>query len=209
MWSKRRITGLSLATGVLAVAGAVALAPAMAGPEPDRGGAVAGTIDPGVAPLTLHSPDIAQGATIGLSHVYDHSGCSGGNLSPAFSWSHAPAGTRSFALLVFDSDVPEGGFWHWAVFDIPPTVRFLREGAGDPAKNLLPRAAVQTRNDFGFLGYGGPCPPSGSTHHYHFKLYALRVAKLGLGASAMPEQVDESVRAEALAKAEIVAVYGQ
>lgn len=207
MWSKRRVTGLSLAAGVLSVA--VALAPAMADPGLDRGGALAATLDPGVTPLSLHSPDIAQGATIGPSHVYDHSGCSGGNLSPAFSWSHAPAGTRSFALLVFDSDVPEGGFWHWAVFDIPVTVGSLREGAGDPARNLLPRAAMQTRNDFGFLGYAGPCPPSGSTHHYHFTLYALRVAKLGLGASAMPEQVDQSVRAKALAKAEIVALYGQ
>lgn len=146
---------------------------------------------------------------MGSSYIYDHSGCSGGNLSPALSWSHAPAGTRSFALLVFDSDVPEGGFWHWAVFDIPATVRSLRAGAGDPAKSLLPRGAVQTRNDFGFLGYGGPCPPSGSRHHYHFMLYALRVAKLGLGASAMPAQVDSHVGAEALAEAEIVAVYAQ
>lgn len=204
MWSRRRITGFSLAAGVLAVA----LAPVMAGAGPDPGAAAAGT-GPGTPSFTLHSPDIAPGATIGSSHVYDHSGCSGSNISPAFSWSHPPAGTRSFALLVFDSDVPDGGFWHWAVFDIPATVRSLRAGAGDATKNLLPRGAEQTRNGFGFLGYGGPCPPSGSTHHYHFMLYALRVAKLGLGASAMPEQVDSRVSAEVLGEAEIVAVYGQ
>jgi Raf kinase inhibitor-like YbhB/YbcL family protein len=200
MSSMRRITGFSLAAGVLA------LAMAHAGPDP---GGAGGPTGPGAAPFTLHSPDIAPGATIGLSHVYDHSGCSGGNLSPALSWSHPPAGTRSFALLMFDSDVPEGGFWHWAVFDIPATVRSLRAGAGDPANNRLPREAVQTRNDFGFLGYGGPCPPSGSRHHYHFMLFALRVAKLGLGAGAMPEQVDSRVSVEALGETEIVAVYGQ
>jgi Raf kinase inhibitor-like YbhB/YbcL family protein len=207
MGSRRRITGFSLVAGLLT--GAVALAPAMADAGPSAGGGRAGTPDPGAAVFALHSPDISPGTAIGLSHVYDHSGCNGGNLSPALSWSHAPAGTRSFALLVFDSDVPEGGFWHWAVFDIPATVKSLREGAGDVARSLLPRAAVQSRNDYGFLGYGGPCPPSGSTHHYHFRLYALRVAKLGLGASAMPEQVDDSVRADALAEAEIVAIYGQ
>ncbi|MGA7541253.1 MAG: YbhB/YbcL family Raf kinase inhibitor-like protein, partial [Steroidobacteraceae bacterium] len=176
---------------------------AMAGAAREPAGDAAATS------FTLHSPDIAPGGTIGSRYVYDHSGCSGGNLSPALSWSHPPAGTRSFALLVFDSDVPEGGFWHWAVFDIPATVRSLRAGAGDPTKSLLPRGATQTRNDFGFLGYGGPCPPSGSRHHYHFMLYALRVAKLGLDASAMPEQVDSRVTVEALGEAEIVAVFAQ
>jgi Raf kinase inhibitor-like YbhB/YbcL family protein len=189
MWRKRRISGISLAVGVLSAA----LAPALAAP----------------GPFTLHSPDIAPGAVIGSRYVYDHSGCSGGNVSPALSWSDAPAGTRSFALLVFDSDVPEGGFWHWAVFDIPPSVRSLQANAGDPSRNLMPLQAVQTRNGFGFLGYGGPCPPSGRPHHYHFMLYALRVAKLGLGAGAMPEQVDSEVSVEALAEAEFVAVYGQ
>lgn len=193
MGRRRGILRLSLAAGLLAAA----LAPAMAASP-------TGTND-----FTLRSPDIAPGGTIGPRYVYDHSGCSGGNLSPALSWSHAPAGTRSFALLVFDSDVPVGGFWHWAMFDIPAGVSSLRAGAGDPAKDLTPRSAVQTRNDFGFLGYGGPCPPAGSRHHYHFMLYALRVAKLGLGASATAEQVDSRVRAEALAKAEIVATYAQ
>ena len=195
MERRHRITAFILAAGMLAAALAPALA---ASPVPAEASA-----------FTLQSPDITPGGTIGSSHVYDHSGCSGGNLSPAFSWSHAPTGTRSFALLVFDSDVPEGGFWHWAVFDIPATVRSLRAGAGDPAKNLLPRSAVQTRNDFGFLGYGGPCPPAGSRHHYHFILYALGVVKLGLDASAMPAQVDSRVSAVALAKAEIVATYAQ
>lgn len=205
MWQGRQMRVFLLAAGVLAVALGPAVSPPMAAAAPGAGAAASARS----AALTLRSPDIASGATIGSKYIYDHSGCNGGNLSPAFAWSHVPAGTRSFALLVLDPDAPMGGFWHWAVFDIPARVRSLPAGAGDPAKSLLPRGALQTRNDYGFLGYGGPCPPSGSLHHYHFILYALRVAKLGLGAGAAPEQVSSRVSAEALGEAQIVATYSQ
>jgi Raf kinase inhibitor-like YbhB/YbcL family protein len=205
MGGRVRIRAFCLAAGALAAA----LAPAMAGTRAHMGGTGAVTSPAEASAFTLRSPDIAPGGTIGSIHVYDHSGCSGGNISPAFSWSHPPAGTRSFAFLVFDSDVPEGGFWHWVVFDIPATVRSLRADAGNPTKDRLPRAAVQTRNDFGSLGYGGPCPPSGSRHHYHFMLYALSVPKLGLSAAAEPEQVDSSLSRVTLAQTEIVATFAQ
>ena len=159
--------------------------------------------------FALRSPDFAPGGTISFSHVYDRSGCRGGNLSPALSWDHAPAGTRSFALLLFDPDAPGGGWWHWAVFDIPPRVSSLPAGAGNPARRLLPAGAAQARNDFGPLGYGGPCPPAGRPHHYHLMLYALRAATLGLGAGASPAQVAVKARADALAEAEIVGLYGR
>ncbi|MGH8270429.1 MAG: YbhB/YbcL family Raf kinase inhibitor-like protein [Steroidobacteraceae bacterium] len=206
MWQRRQVRGFLLAASMLAIALAPAITPPTAGAAPGRAGAAT---EAHSAALTLRSPDISSGATIRSKYIYDHSGCNGGNLSPAFSWSHVPAGTRSFALLVFDPDAPMGGFWHWAVFDIPAGVRSLRAGAGDPAKSLLPRGALQTRNDYGFLGYGGPCPPSGSLHHYHFILYALKVAKLGLGAGAAPEQVSSRVSADALGEADIVATYSQ
>lgn len=160
--------------------------------------------------FALRGPDFAPGGTIPRSHVYDRSGCRGGNLSPALSWAHAPAGTRSFALLLFDPDAPgPAGWWHWVVFDIPAGVSSLQAGAGDPARHLLPTGAVQARNDFGPLGYGGPCPPPGRAHHYHLMLYALRVATLGLGAGASPAQVAARVRANALAETEIVGLYGR
>ena len=161
------------------------------------------------AQLALQSSDIAPGGAIALQHVYDGSGCRGGNISPALSWSHPPAGTRSFALLMFDPDAPGGGWWHWAVFDIPPGVTSLRAGAGDPASHLLPAGAIQARNDFGSPGYGGPCPPPGSPHHYRLTLYALRIAKLGLGADAKPAQIEARARAGALAEAQVVGVYGR
>lgn len=158
--------------------------------------------------LSLRSPGFAPGDVISSSEVFDRGGCRGGNSSPALQWSHPPAGTRSFALLLYDSDAP-GGFWHWAVFDIPAGVRSLRSGAGDPAKHLLPAGAIQVRNDFGPLGYGGPCPPPGPPHHYHLMLYALRLAKLGLGVTASPAQVAARARAASLAEAQIAGRYGR
>lgn len=159
--------------------------------------------------LVLQSPDVAPGGAITLGHVYDESGCHGGNISPALSWSHPPAGTRSFAVLMFDPDAPGRGWWHWAVFDIPAGVMQLRAGAGAAGGRLLPPGTVQARNDWGSVGYGGPCPPPGEPHHYHLMLYALRVAKLGLGATASATRVAASARANALAEAEIVGLYGR
>lgn len=158
--------------------------------------------------FTLRSPDLAPRETVALSHVYDGRGCDGGNVSPALLWNHPPAGTLSFAVLMFDPDAP-GGWWHWAVFDIPAGLRSLRAGAGDPARHLLPRGAIQVRNDFGSLGYGGPCPPPGPPHHYRLMLYALRLPSLELGADASAAQVAAAVRAAALAKAQIIAPYGR
>jgi Raf kinase inhibitor-like YbhB/YbcL family protein len=158
------------------------------------------------ARLVLRSLDIAPGGTIAPSQVYDRTGCRGGNVSPGLSWASPPAGTRSFALLMLDLDA---GWWHWAVFDIPAQVTALRAGAGDPGRHLMPPGAIQVRNDFGSVGYGGPCPPPGPPHHYRLTLYALRMPKLGLDASATPAQVDARVRASALAQATLVGLYGR
>lgn len=156
--------------------------------------------------FALRSADFAPGGTIAPGCVYDGSSCHGGNTSPALSWKHPPAGTRSFAVLMLDPDSP-GGWWHWAVFDIPAAATSLLAGAGDPARHLLPAGAVQARNDWGSLGYGGPCPPPGPAHHYRLMLYALGVAKLGLGAGASAAQVAARVQASALAQVEIVGLY--
>lgn len=161
------------------------------------------------AALALQSPDVAPGAEIALDHVYDRSGCHGGNTSPALAWAHPPMGTRSFALLMLDPDAPGGVWWHWAVFDIPATVSSLQADAGDPTRRLLPAGAVQVHNDFGSLGYAGPCPPPGPPHHYRLLLYALRVANLGLDPGASAAQVAASAQANALAQAEIVGLYGR
>jgi Raf kinase inhibitor-like YbhB/YbcL family protein len=164
----------------------------------------------GKAHFSLTSPDIANGTNIAEAQVYNSFGCNGRNVSPALSWSNAPAGTKSFALLVHDPDAPTGsGWWHWVVYNIPATVTSLPADAGDPKKNLMPGAAVQGRTDFGAPGYGGPCPPPGKPHHYHFQLYALKVPKLDLPADATAAFIGFNVKANSLAETEIVGLYGR
>ena len=193
---------------VPALAAALLAAPALALAAPMATTPPAAPLAAAASPLALQSTDFAPGGPIVLGCVYNEFGCHGGNASPGLSWNHPPAGTRSFAVLLFDPDA-RGGWWHWAVFDIPAAVNSLRAGAGDPARRLLPMGAIQVRNDWGSMGYGGPCPPPGPPHHYRLMLYALSVAKLGLGASASAAQVAAKVQASALAQAQIIALYGR
>ena len=187
------IAGLVPAAAALAV---IALAPAA--PAADAG------------KLTLTSTDLAAGGKIPESQVFNGFGCKGGNVSPALSWSGAPAGTKSFALLMHDPDAPTGsGWWHWVVYNIPATASSLPAGAGDVQKHLMPAAAVQGRTDFGTSGYGGPCPPPGTPHHYYYRLYALKVATLDLPADATAAYVGFNVRMQAIGNAELMGIYGR
>jgi Raf kinase inhibitor-like YbhB/YbcL family protein len=160
--------------------------------------------------FALTSPDIAAGATIAQKHLYSGFGVSGQNVSPALKWSGAPAGTKSFALMVYDPDAPTGsGFWHWVMFDIPAGVFELAEGAGDPKSGKTPAGAIQSRTDFGPPGYGGPAPPQGDPpHHYHFMLFAVDLDKLGPDADASAAFVGFNLHFHTLAKTELVARYG-
>jgi Raf kinase inhibitor-like YbhB/YbcL family protein len=154
--------------------------------------------------LTLSSPQIAQDKTIPAEQVFNRSGCTGKNISPALSWSGAPAGTKSFALMVHD---PDAGFWHWVVYDIPGDTTSLPADAGDPNKTLMPAGAVQARNDFGTVGYGGPCPPPGNPHHYHFRLYALSVSHLAPVSDAPAPVINANINTRKLAEADLVGIY--
>src|ERR1700735_2684615 len=160
--------------------------------------------------LTLTSPDIAPGATIAKEQVANVFGCTGGNVSPALSWSGAPAGTKSFALSVYDPDAPTGsGFWHWVVFNIPPDVTSLAKGAGDPKGAAAPKGAVQSRTDFGVPGYGGPRPRKGDPpHHYHFTIFAVDAPKLDGDENISAAIVGFQLHFHTLAKAELIGVYG-
>lgn len=159
----------------------------------------------------LSSPDLIPGTPIRLPQVFNGFGCTGGNVSPALSWSNAPAGTKSFALLVHDPDAPTGsGWWHWVVYNIPVRVNALVSRAGDPAAGLMPIGAVQGNTDFGTAGYGGPCPPAGDKpHRYYFRLHALKVEKLDLPATATAAFVGFNVNANSLGVAELMAVYSR
>lgn len=161
--------------------------------------------------LSLTSPDLREGGTIAAAQVDDAAGCTGGNLSPALAWSGAPASTRSFAVSLVDTDAPgAGGFWHWLVLDIPPSVASLPRGAGTPGSRGLPAGARQDGNDWGGSGYGGPCPPLGDRpHHYVLTVSALDVGSLAVPAGASPAQTGAAMRGHTLASARLTAVYGR
>jgi len=160
--------------------------------------------------LQLESPTLTPGATVPVAQIYDRLGCHGKNISPALRWSGAPEGTRSFAVTVFDPDAPTGaGWWHWLVYDIPPSVSDLPEGAGNPG-GKLPRGSVQGRNDFGAAGYGGPCPPHGDNpHRYVFTVYALKTDSIEAPHASGAARIIPVLDANALAKASFTALYGR
>lgn len=125
--------------------------------------------------------------------------CDGADQSPALQWGEPPQGTKSFALVVDDPDAPSGTFRHWGVYDIPASARSI--GGGQ-------RIGTEVTNDFGKPGYGGPCPPKGhGVHHYHFKLFALDVDRLEVGANAKIADVEKAAQDHALARGELVGTY--
>lgn len=133
------------------------------------------------AGFTLTSPAFTDGAPIPTEHS-----CRGADVSPPLGWHGVPAGTAALVLLVDDPDARD---WvHWSVLDLPAADGELPRGVAPSAD--LPQ---QGRNDFGRVGYGGPCPPSG-THHYRFTLYAL-AAPLGLAGSPDGTAVRAALRA--------------
>lgn len=165
-----------------------------------------------VQAFELASADIAAGATIGDAFVFDGFGCTGGNASPALSWSDAPEGTKSFALMVHDPDAPTGGagFWHWIVLDIPGDATQLEQGAGAAGGDAMPAGARMLANDYGIEGWGGPCPPQGdAAHRYDFTLYALPVERLEVPEGASKAVTGFIVNATATAKATLQGVYGR
>ena len=164
------------------------------------------------ATFSLASTDIRPNGEISNHFVYQGFGCHGDNVSPQLHWTDPPQGTQSFALLVHDPDAPTGGagWWHWVVYDIPANVTALAQGAGTADGKSLPKGSMQAKTDFGTTGWGGPCPPPGhGKHHYHFTLYALKVAKLDVPAGAAPALIGFTVNANALGKAELTGLYGR
>ena len=163
--------------------------------------------------MALTSADLKEGATIANEQVFNGFGCKGSNVSPALSWSGAPAGTKSFAVSMYDPDAPTGsGWWHWVVFNIPPGTTSLPKGAGDVKKKLTPKGAIQSRTDFGSGGYGGPCPPPGDKpHRYQITVFAVDVDKLPntKNDAVSAALVGFDLHSHTLAKATLTALYGR
>jgi len=127
--------------------------------------------------------------------------CEGRNISPELSWTGAPAGTKSFALIMHDPDAPiTGGYSHWLLYNIPATEHHLAENT--PNQDQLSGGGMQGKNDAGKYGYTGPCPPSG-THRYYFRLYALDTL-LDPRAGASKADLEKAMEGHVLATAELL-----
>lgn len=131
--------------------------------------------------------------------------CDGQDISPDLHWDAPPTGTQSLALIVDDPDAPGEIFVHWVLYDLPPEIHQLPKAIAAQAE--LPGGGVQGKNDFGNLGYGGPCPPNG-IHRYFFKLYALD-RQLGLKSGATKAQLEAAMNGHILAAAELIGRYAR
>lgn len=157
------------------------------------------TATPALA-MDLTSPDVREGAPIAKEQVYTR--CGGGNVSPALSWSGAPANTKSFAITAIDTNVPPHKWTHWVVVGVPPTTTSLGKGARPPAgAQILP-------SDFGEAAYDGPCPPPGSgVHHYVFTVWALPAATIAFPHGATGDDIDKALTKASLAHASVTGTY--
>ena len=179
---------------------------------PSLGIAVALSLAPlAAAAFSLESAEIKPNARIADAQVYNGFGCTGGNISPSLAWKNSPAGTKSYAITVYDPDATTGsGWWHWVVFNLPASTKSLPVGAGDGSGSKLPPGTVESRTDFGKPGWGGPCPPQGDKpHRYIFTVYALKTDKLELAADSPAAMVGFMINANKLGKASFTATYGR
>lgn len=174
-------------------------------------GTVADAAKEKVPRLKVGSEQFQRRGTVGEEQVANLFGCKGGNVSPEIKWSGAPAGTKSYAVTLYDPDAPTGsGFWHWVVFNIPATVTELPKNAGDPKANLMPPGAIQSRTDFGIASYGGPCPPPGDKpHRYHLTVYAVDADHLDGDQNTPAAVIGFQLHFHTLAKGIVTVKYGR
>jgi len=151
--------------------------------------------------FSIQSSAFSEGGAIPKQYT-----CDGADASPALSWTEAPSGTQSFALIADDPDAPVGTWTHWVIWDIPAQASGLPEGV--PKKDTLADGSRQGKNDFKRIGYGGPCPPPGKPHRYFFKLYALGT-KLQLNAGSSKSELERAMSGHVLAEAKLMGKFGR
>lgn len=149
--------------------------------------------------IQLTSTAFADGHAIPSKYT-----CDGSDVSPALTWSNAPAGTKSFALIADDPDAPVGTWVHWVVYDLSADTSSLPENVAK--SQYIPGNAKQGLNDFKRLGYGGPCPPHGKPHRYFFKLYALDTM-LDLKPGVTKKDLLKAMEGHVLAEGQLMGMY--
>ncbi len=149
--------------------------------------------------IVVKSPAFEEGTVIPAIYT-----CEGEDISPEIIWSNFPPNTQSFVLIMEDPDAPMGTFTHWVVYDIPPTINGLPENF---PKIPEVDGIKQGINDFGRVGYGGPCPPPGKPHRYFFIVLALDIPTLGLPAGEHHSVVREAIEGHIISEGYTMGVY--
>ncbi len=161
--------------------------------------------------FSLSIPAIKPNGWLSSEQVFNGFGCAGANRSPRLEWKNPPAGTKSFAVTVYDPDAPTGsGWWHWVVVNLPPTLSMLPEAAGNPGSPVLPAETTQVATDYGQPGFGGACPPVGDRpHRYIFTVYALDTERIDLPNNATAALAGFMIHAHLIDRASVTARYGR
>ena len=149
--------------------------------------------------FVLTSPAFKGGETIPKKYT-----CDGVDVSPPLSWSGFPAGTKSFVLIVEDPDAPGGIFTHWIAYNISSEITSLPENV-EKVERLV-NGVLQGMNNFGKIGYNGPCPPPGSKHRYYFRIYALD-CYIDLPPGATREEILKAIEGHVIGEAELLGYY--
>jgi Raf kinase inhibitor-like YbhB/YbcL family protein len=155
--------------------------------------------------FAVASPGLADGGALDSSHAASANNCGGGNVSPALQWRNAPAGTKSFAVTIFDPDGAKGlGIVHWVLYGIAPSTTGLAAGAA------MPPGSVAGTNRTGATGYYGPCPPIGDVpHHYVVQVFALDLPPDALPAGLTRDALLAAIKDHVIAATSTVLRYGR
>lgn len=150
--------------------------------------------------ITIISEAFNKGDIIPVEYT-----CDGRDRSPQLSWTGMPDNTASIALIMYDPDAPSKPFIHWVIYNISPSIRGLPKWLPNTPRLDI---AYQALNDFGNIGYGGPCPPPGRPHRYFFKVYALgKIPNIPPGSSN--KHVRQHMEGDILATGELMGIYGR
>jgi Raf kinase inhibitor-like YbhB/YbcL family protein len=157
------------------------------------------------AEFKFYSPTIPENGTIPLKYVMP--GAGGQNVSPPLKWEGIPSGTKSLVLLMYDRHPIANNWVHWIVINIPTSVTEFPEGASG---RMITSPARELINTYGFRGYGGPQPPSGTGQHpYVFRLYALSVPEINLSSQPNYDEVIRAVQPYVIDYKEFVGYFGR
>ncbi|MGZ7095332.1 MAG: YbhB/YbcL family Raf kinase inhibitor-like protein [Methanobacterium sp.] len=151
--------------------------------------------------INIRSEVFNEGDKIPQKHT-----CDDANISPPLHWITIPEHTISQVIICEDADSTPGAFTHWILFNIPADIQKIP--AAIPNEGKLANGAVQGKNDFGYIGYGGPCPPEGQEHRYYFKIYALDTT-LNLNPGVTMEELKNAMWGKVLDEGKLMGRYGR